>query len=283
MRPWHCQGFAELVATVVPVTGPRLRPRPPTAYDTVGVVVVTHTRAYLEDCLASIRAQTTEPDRVVVVDNASPASSTAAELAAVLGFETTRVDEPVSLAAARNRGIERLEGCDLVASLDGDDLMKPTYLEQYRAAARTHRAHVAFGPAELFGAETGIRFTTAERGPRPNLRRGNFVPANSVFTRDIWHRAGGFDPRIPVFEDWDFWLSCAEKGARFVAVDEPLWRYRRHPRSMLNSAVTADKDIARTRIWHKHIDFMRGPLQWRRVVRKFEKTRDRLQSEGAAQ
>ena len=255
----------------------RRRPKFADRYGTIGVVVVTHTQDWLEDCLASIEAQTLSPHRTVVVDNASPAERPASELASGRGVEVVRVTPGVSLAAARNLGITVLDDCDLIVTFDGDDVMKPDYLRTYRHTMRSAHAQVAYGTAELFGTEQGLQFTPSDRDRRPDLRRGNFVPANSMFTRELWTRAGGFDPGQAIFEDWDFWLSCATVGARFVAVEAPLWGYRRHATSMLNAAHQANKDAARSRIWHKHLDYIRGPLQWRRGRRIAQKAWHRVQ------
>lgn len=253
-----------------------IRPRKPRIDDTIGVVVVTHTQAYLEECLESVDAQSTLPADVIVVDNGSDSDRSAASLAASLGHRTVRLEPGVRLGEARNVGCQLLSGCDLIVSLDGDDLLLPSYLDAYRRIAADSACQIVFGSAELFGSETGLRFTRDQRPRRPNLRKGNFIPANSMFTRDIWARAGGFDPTLKIFEDWDFWLSCAEIGARYADVTAPLWRYRRHEVSMLSQAQIEDKDAARSYIWHKHVKFMRGPLQWRRAVRKIEKTVKRI-------
>lgn len=239
--------------------------------DRLGVVVVSHTQSYLEECLDSVLDQTVPASDVIVVDNASPAAAPATEIAARLGVSSLRLEAPKSLATARNVGCEVLDDCDLIVSVDGDDVLLPRFVDVYWGEARTHHADVVFGAAELFGSETGTWFTLAERGPRADLRRGNFIPANALFRRDLWRRVGGFDSRLDFFEDWDFWLSCAEQRAVFRSVDEPLWRYRRHPSSMLGGSSSAARDDARRYVRRKHLGYIRGPLQWRRFTRSVGK------------
>ncbi len=243
------------------------------SYDSVGLVVVSHTQDYLRECLESVRSQTVVPSSTVVIDNGSPAERRVCDLAADLGFESVRLDNERGRSTARNIGCQLLDDCDLLVSLDGDDVLLATYVEQYASQARRHGADVVFGPAELFGAESGIAFTAQQRGPRADLRGGNFVPSNSLFRREIWRRAGGYDPSLSIFEDWDFWLSCAEQGARFHAIEEPLWRYRCHAQSTMNTVDVAQKDVARRYVRAKHLAYIRGPLQWRRVRRKIETLR----------
>jgi glycosyltransferase involved in cell wall biosynthesis len=248
----------------------RIQQRPERT-DRVGVLVVSHRQEYLEECLRSILEQTLPPSDVVLVDNASPSGASASAVAARLGIAAVRLERSRSLATARNIGCEVLDDCALLASVDGDDLLLPRFLEVYVGEARDHRADVVFGSAELFGAETGVWFTAAQRGRHADLRRGNFIAANSVFRRELWRRVGGFDPRLDFFEDWDFWLSCAERGAVFRPVEETLWRYRRHPASMLGASDPSARDEARRYVRQKHLRYIWGPLQWRRWERNVRK------------
>lgn len=237
----------------------------------MGILVVSHRQDYLEECLRSVLDQTLPASTVVLVDNASPGDRPATVIGTNLGIGTIRLDVSRSLATARNIGCEFLDDCDAIVSVDGDDILMPRFLEVYWAEARRHDADVVFGAAELFGTETGTQFTSAERGRRADLRRGNFIPANSLFRRDMWRRAGGFDPRLDFFEDWDFWLSCAEQNAVFRSVDEPLWRYRRHSDSMLGGSTSDARDAARRYVRAKHLNYIWGPLQWRRLTRNIVK------------
>lgn len=238
---------------------------------TVGVVVLTHTQDHLVECLESIAAQTHQPARVVVVDNASPRSHSATDLCWRFPVETIRLDEPVSPSAARNRGCELLDDCDAIMCFDGDDIMKPALLDSYRRDLRATGVDVVFGAAELFGTDEGIWFPGAELGRKPNLRNRSYIPINALFLRRLWEQVGGFDPEQLFFEDWDFWLSCATVGASFHGVSEPLWRYRRHDASQVARATIEAKDEMRSRIYHKHLDYIRGPFQWRRALRIVEK------------
>lgn len=237
----------------------------------VGVIIVTHVQDFLEDCLDSVFAQTSLPDRIVVVDNGSADDAPASVVAARFGVEVVRLSRPRSLGTARNIGCAMLDDVEYLASLDGDDVWKPEYLARYCEPLRTGRADVVFGAAELFGTQEGVWFSVADWPGRVDLRRGNFVPANSVFRRSLWTASRGFDSHLAFFEDWDFWLSCAEQGAAFEAVEEPLWGYRRHGSSMLVASDPEARAEARRQVRHKHLAYIWGPLQWRRWTRNFQK------------
>lgn len=101
---------------------------------TITVVLTTRDRATLADrALASIRAQTHEVDRVIVVDDASR------EPYRPQGDDVTLVRNPVSVGvcAARNRALS-LAATDLVMFLDDDDWLGRDFIaEQLKGLAST--------------------------------------------------------------------------------------------------------------------------------------------------
>jgi glycosyltransferase involved in cell wall biosynthesis len=229
-------------------------------------MVVTHRTEYLAECLDSVVNQTVAPSSVVVVDNAS-GSETVHGLARRYGFPTIRLDSAVAVNTARNIGCSALDDCDLIVNLDGDDLIKPRFLEVYWSTARERKADVVFGAAELIGARTGLKFTREQL--RRDLRGGNYVSANSLFKRRLWREVGGFDPSIRLYEDWDFWLSLAERRAVFEHVDEPLWCYRQHQTGTMARSAEEEKIRSRRLVRRKHRRYFFGLLQWRRLAWKF--------------
>ncbi|MDO8392275.1 MAG: glycosyltransferase family A protein [Actinomycetota bacterium] len=237
----------------------------------VGVMVISHESHYLQECIESVLSQSFRPDRIVVIDNGSPADASVSAVALAYELDLIRIEKPMSASTARNVGCVFLDDCEYIVNLDGDDVWLPEYLETYLGTAREERADVVFGAAEVFGVEQGVWFTAADRPESMDLRRGNFVPANSLFRRDLWWRVGGFDPALTYFEDWDFWLSCAERSAVFRSVEQPLWRYRRHARSLMGASTHSSRDGARQYVREKHLRFIQGRLGWRRWKRNFEK------------
>lgn len=52
------------------------------------------------------------------------------------------------------------------------------------------------------------------------LKRGNYVDTMSLMRREVFP---GFDPAIRRFQDWDLWLTLAERGHRGVYIPEVLF------------------------------------------------------------
>ncbi|MCC6189359.1 MAG: glycosyltransferase family 2 protein [Anaerolineales bacterium] len=115
--------------------------------------------------------------------------------------------------AARNLGLAEAHG-RFVAFLDSDDVMLPGNLARLQEQlGRNPRAGAAHGWA-VFQGPGG---EDIQQG-RPKLRGrcfarllfANLVPMGTVLMRQgCWEAVGGFDPGLPVFEDWDFWLRLS--------------------------------------------------------------------------
>jgi glycosyltransferase involved in cell wall biosynthesis len=172
---------------------------------TITVVLTTHNRADLADrALASVRAQTHEVDRVIVVDDASR------EPYRPLGDDVTLVRNPVSIGvcAARNRALS-LAATDLVMFLDDDDWLGPDFVaEQLRGLGHTSLP----GPVAALGTRVFVspdrteRRTTARAYVKgedwvadPASTAENTLVAPVAALRSI----GGFDPDLSSWEHVD--------------------------------------------------------------------------------
>jgi plasmid stability protein len=53
--------------------------------------------------------------------------------------------------------------------------------------------------------------------------------SNLVVRRDVFLATGGFDPQLPVFNDWDLFYRLVTRGTPYRFVDLPLVEWRTHP------------------------------------------------------
>lgn len=211
----------------------------------MGVIVPVRAPApWLGEALGSVLAQDPRPDRVVVVDNASPEPlELGPEHAAAC--ELVRREAPGGPDLARQAGLDRLD-TDLVALLDADDAWEPGKLRAQADALDRHpEAVLCFGRATIVGpdgAPTGERW--AEPAPgfhaaadlAPELFTANPIPTSSVLARAEALRAvGGFTAPPEAVDDWDLWLRLLAAGGGFVCEPSARVRYRRH-----SEALTAD-------------------------------------------
>jgi len=224
----------------------------------VSVIVPTFNRAaYIPEALASIYAQTVQPDEVIVVDDGS--TDDTAAVIEQLGYPIRYHYQPNSgVAVARSTGV-RLAIGDVIAWLDSDDTWLPTFLEETTAALHAS--------PELDGVYTGVIFVDEEGTELSSAVR--VVPSDRFFAtlvedcyvatpamvikRRCYLAVGDFDERFRISEDYDMWLRIA-RCCKIGGIPSPLVRYRQHGANTVSNlnAVAA----ARMALTEKHF----GPI-----------------------
>jgi glycosyltransferase involved in cell wall biosynthesis len=168
------------------------------------VTVITPTvpgrEGLLEECEASVAAQTVPADHLVAVDDAREGP-----------------------AAVRNR-LAALAEADWLLPLDDDDLLDPDALEVL--LAQTGGADIIYPWCRVEGSDwvPNRWFDTADLVEAHEGERLNYIPVTALIRRSLWAELGGM--RSVEFEDYDLWTRAVEAGARFRCVPEVLWTYR---------------------------------------------------------
>lgn len=203
----------------------------------VTVVITTHNDAHdAQRALLTVLQQTVAPIEVLIIDDGSeievrvPASPDDYPHIPVRVVRITNRGLP----AARNAGL-MLARAGAILFLDADDWLDPTYLE--RTLPQLADADVV-----LVGLQ--------EHGP---TRKGCYKPGydkpwHLVTLDDLWQmnrffycalfrtetlrECGGYNPLMAGawnqaggYEDHDLWIDLMTRGARFAAIDEPLFNY----------------------------------------------------------
>ena len=232
-------GSADPAASAGPPP-PLSLPRDPAPQRTIGMIVPCFRHGiFLDECIASIKAQTLAPAQVVVVDDGSDDPETSEALGRLEGDPAlTVVRQPTNAgpSAARNRGLERLE-TSYVLSLDADDRLLPDALERMLAQLEAAPADVGFvyPHAQHFGNRSDF-----VQLPAYNLwllMQENYCPAPALFDRRLFEAGGVTYPEDIVLghEDWDLILQLAERGVRGIHADGPTFLYRRQGFSRVNA------------------------------------------------
>jgi glycosyltransferase involved in cell wall biosynthesis len=229
-------GAAEDAAAKQALTLPR-DPAPPR---TVGVIVPCYRHGiFLEECVASIKAQTHRAERIVIVDDGSDDAETITALARIEDdpdLTVVRLGSNRGPSAARNRGLQLLE-TSYAISIDADDRLLPDALERMLAQLETAPEDVGFvyPHAQHFGNRSDFVHL-----PAYNLwllMQENYCPAPALFDRRLFEGTGiGYPEEIVVgHEDWDLILQLAEREVRGVHADGPTFLYRRQGFSRVNA------------------------------------------------
>src|SRR3954464_9854924 len=206
---------------------------------TVSVVICSYTRSrrqWLEEAVASVRAQTVPPLEVVVAVDHNPELFAWVQTA-LPDAVAVASEGPRGLSGARNAGVAAARG-DVVAFLDDDAVAAPDWLDRLLGpydAPRVLGVGGSIAPRWIDGAPPGF---PAEFGwvvgcsyvglPTARAPVGNLVGANMAIRRDVLDRAGGFASalgrvgRLPAgCEETELCIRAGRGHAGGVFVHEP--------------------------------------------------------------
>ena len=187
---------------------------------------------FVDEAVESVLAQTFSDFEIVIVNDGSTDEETNRILKAYDRPRTTVLHtRNYGLGGARNNGIRAAQG-QYILPLDADDRIGGSYLEQ---AVQVLEAHddigIVYCEAEFFGERTG----KWELPPYkfPDILLDNVIFASALFRKSDWEKAGGYRTDLPVWEDYDFWLSIIELGRGVYRIPEVLFYYRQHVASTI--------------------------------------------------
>jgi hypothetical protein len=198
----------------------------------ISVIVPAYNVAdYILPCLGSVLAQSWPAVECVVVDDGS--SDATADRVAALADPRIRLlrQANAGVSAARNAGFAA-SGGDHVMFLDGDDLLHPTALERLAGTLADRPEAVAvFGTflkilpsgASYPGQKPLARHAYPDGDVLAAMLRGNFLAngGHVLIRRSAAQAIGGFDARLRLSEDWEYWCRLAAQGDFAFAGREP--------------------------------------------------------------
>ncbi len=177
---------------------------------------------YLQDAVDSVQAQTFPWWECVVVDNTLSDELTAVTLppwAKVIRNETA------GIALSRNVGWQASRS-PLVLFLDADDILTPNCLADLLQGYVDSDGRYAYGDWVAIGdkiqPESSRPYSQAEWG------KHGLHPITCLIPREWIEAVGGFDPAVPGWEDWDFFIRLAIGGYCGYHVESTTMGYRLH-------------------------------------------------------
>jgi glycosyltransferase involved in cell wall biosynthesis len=159
---------------------------------------------------------------------------------------------PVKLVNQNNQGITNVMNrfmrevftSEYCVMLSADDKFDLTYVEKtMKVLMGTPEISFVYTNVRLFGAEERIVLY-----PEYNLallKKENYIHGSVLMRKSHFMQTEGFDPTLAFLEDWDLWLSFAEKGFYGKLLPEPLLCWRRHSTGSRN--VVSSKIAYKTR------------------------------------
>jgi glycosyltransferase involved in cell wall biosynthesis len=202
--------------------------------------------AYIAEAIASVLAQDWPDLELRVLDDGSSDDTLAQAERAVQGQTRVRCvlakQENAGVSASLNRLMAEADG-DIVAILNSDDRFAPGRLPRMMEWVGDARRFFAFSRVNFVGGPDAPDFEALTEWYDEALAKASGLPtagfalmianvsissSNFVFSRDLIERTGGFDPVLPLTQDWDFALRCLGT-VEPVFVPDALLDYRVHP------------------------------------------------------
>lgn len=241
------------------------------------VIPLYNQGAYVCEAVASARRSTLENIEIIVVDDGSTEIETVNIVEHLERSGHTVVRQANGgLSAARNAGIA-VASSPYILPLDADDTVNPTYLEKAVWLLDRH-PDIGFVPSwvQCFGLSDELWAPKVTAQPHDWWLHNRAGPA-CVFRKVFWELVGGYDPVLPAYEDWDFWLSLLEAGATPHQIPEPLFHYRVKARSMYLDALAVNSELTeKIRQRHPAAAAVDHHHRWRleviEIARRFART-----------
>jgi len=143
------------------------------------------------------------------------------------------------LAGARNNAIHHAK-YDWILPIDCGDTIYPSGAGKLLEAAEKD----CFLSDVYYGNITDRYDTSHSKHhiakPNKNITKESFLKDNplfcsSLFSKEIWKKAGGYTMRPHSFyEDYDWWCKCFSVGAKFKYVDTLVYHHSYNENSMLS-------------------------------------------------
>lgn len=178
---------------------------------------------YLEAAINSALKQTV-PCEVVVFDNASK-DCTKSVIAKYDNIKKLSSGRLIKWTPLLNKLISE-NGREFILILGADDTIEPTFVEKC-LSKMTKGVGVVRTGIQGFGEDTTTNIQKNEVTAL-ELDIRNTIPITSLFRKKCWEDAGGFDEKVPGYEDWDFWIRVMRAGWQVASVKEALFNYNFH-------------------------------------------------------
>jgi glycosyltransferase involved in cell wall biosynthesis len=243
----------------------------------VSVVIPCHNYGrFIGEALASVDAQTRRPDEIIVCDDGSTDDSWET-IQALIGArpDTTAYRHPIAWGLVRtlNELIPRASG-DIVIPFSSDDRLGPDYVRAVESAMWENGWDFAYSDYRCFGAEDD--FVRVPDLDVDALARQNYITGSAAIRRSLFERVGGYREAFDRvgFEDYDFWISAVELGARGGRAPGALLEWRRHPGGSRNTATRTDRlKLRMLLLWHHprfflHVRTLKAVADWSKRWRR---------------
>ena len=196
----------------------------------VSVVIPTRDRHdYLRQAVASVLDQSHAAAEIIVVDDGAGAANALSGMSSRI---TVLANDRRGPVAARNLGVGAAAS-DCIAFLDDDDWFSDASHLAQAVAGIASGADFCFANGTLVFMDGGANLPFSFAADAKSLESDNTILISAVtYRRSLHAKLGSFDPALPYYWDWDWYLRVARSGARLNHRAHPTVSIRVHRANM---------------------------------------------------
>ena len=184
---------------------------------------------YLLDAVKSVVNSTYKNLEILVVNDGSTEKTPQEIQSMLMPFDNVILinQENSGVCAARNNGIIKASG-EYILPLDADDRIADTYIEKAVSILdQNPDIDIVYCEAEFFGTGQNKKWNL-KPATLSNMLIQNRIFPSGVYRKSKFLEVGGYKKEMELgCEDWDFWLSIIETGAKVYQIPEVLFYYRK--------------------------------------------------------
>ena len=213
---------------------------------------------YIHETLQSVYDQTYQDFEVIIVNDGSERS--ALDLIEKKSyFKNLKIihQENQGQSSARNNGVKSATG-KYILFLDCDDLIDKKFLDKtHQILSKNNEIRICYSKGKFF-EKTDKQWVLQPFNTFDFLIE-NCIPITALIYKEDFEKVGGFDTQLNYYEDWDFWISLVEIGAKVHKIDEFLffYRIRNTTDSLTNTSIDNSSRLSDNffEIYKKHYTF----------------------------
>ncbi|QQQ27500.1 glycosyltransferase [Chryseobacterium indoltheticum] len=213
---------------------------------------------YIHETLKSVYDQTYQDFEVIIVNDGSERSALDL-IEKNSDFKNLKIihQENQGQSSARNNGVKSATG-KYILFLDCDDRIDKNFLDKtHQILSKDNQTRICYTKGKFFEK------TDKEWVLQPfnifDFLIENCIPITALIYKEDFEKVGGFDTQLNYYEDWDFWISLVEIGAKVHKIDEFLffYRIRNTTDSLTNTSIDNSSRLSDNffEIYKKHYTF----------------------------
>jgi glycosyltransferase involved in cell wall biosynthesis len=240
---------------------------------------------FLGEALESVLAQTYMNWECIIINDGSPDNTE--EVALKYCKKDNRLKyyykENGGHSSARNFGVSHSSG-KYILPLDADDTISDNYIEAAVKKIESDRnIKLVTGQVQHFG-DVHEKFIMPAYSIKSYLVV-NFISISSLFSKEDFDNAKGFDENMLTFEDWDLFIKILKHGGEVVELPFVGLNYRKKDKSLFRECLKDDQRVFEDllKLYNNNIDvyakYFQNPIyliqeneKMTRVIKAYQKS-----------